>query len=214
MRVKKPLFRTFHRPKLHIERETPISFTEGGGWQAIFLLSGMITGGLLFTKAAQIPNTYLSVFLNQYFLKCQSGEFWLAFSEKLVSVLFVQAVILLLGTSALGTPLILSVLLAKGIAAGSVFALLYEQSGMKGLFLHAIVFLIPSFLEVIVTFFFSRQACLCSQTLFRVAILGQTYHLVQNSRNLFRSFFRTTGVLIAAACLQTLSAFVFLPVFL
>ena len=145
MRVKKPLFRTFHRPKLRIERETSISFTEGGGWQAIFLLSGMITGGLLFTKAAQIPNTYLSVFLNQYFLKCQSGELWLAFSEKLVSVLFVQAVILLLGTSALGTPLILSVLLAKGIAAGSVFALLYEQSGMKGLFLHAIVFLIPSF---------------------------------------------------------------------
>lgn len=210
----KPLFRTFHRPKLRIERQAPSSFGEGGGWQAVFLLSGMITGGLLFAKASQLPDAYFSAFLSQYFLKCQSGEVWLAFSEKLFSVLFAQVVILLLGTSCLGMPFILTVLLAKGIAVGSVFSFLYQQSGFKGLFLHAMIFLLPSFLEVVVTFFFSRQACQSSQMLFRTAVLGQTYHLVPSSNALFRSFFRTTAVLVAAACLQTLLAVIFLPVFL
>ena len=114
-------------------KENKITFL----WVLLFFLVGIVLGSYTVYYMSDFNRVEITTYFNNFleFLGGNSASYTSILVDSIKSILPMVAIIVLLGYTAVGTPIILMMDLAKGYVIGFTFSLIVSMLGSKGVML-------------------------------------------------------------------------------
>ena len=123
----------FFRGLMESLKENKITFL----WVLLFFLVGIVLGSYTVYYMSDFNRVEITTYFNNFleFLGGNSVSYTSILVDSIKSILPMVAIIVLLGYTAVGTPIILMMDLAKGYVIGFTFSLIVSMLGSKGVML-------------------------------------------------------------------------------
>ena len=166
------------------------------------LAGGILFGGIFCILFAQQNAQWVQQFAKAYLEGFQAQPLWNIFSKTFFSNLAYQSILFFCGLSCIGVPIVYLLIFLKGIALSSLCYYLYFSFGLKGIFYHLFLILLPLFIELVAVVLVAYYACFSAHALFRANMLAKMVATVPHTVRLVQCFWVSIGLLLIASCVQ------------
>ena len=176
-------------------------------------LAGLLAGSLLYIWGGEELAPFMEYFTQASVDQRQSGVLGSIFSTAFLSALAQLTAALLMGFCAFGGPLLFLLVAMRGVSIGGICAVLYAQSGMKGVLLYTLLFWLPDMIFSLLLIVLSCSAVALSNTVAANCLGAASPGLRLKAQRLMARYLTVSVVCILPSALAGLLGRVFGPIF-
>ncbi len=179
---------------------------------SLFIL-GTAAGAVFISRNGDIAAEFLRLAIKEELLSYSLSGFWRVFLLTAAPKLCIVAIVFILSSCALGTPLIFSISALFGAGFGCVCGAAYQSLGFKGIVFILTSLALPAIVFSLSLFSFSFTAVVASVELFRIAYSGRSAAFSKINEAVVKALLRCLVITIISSFLEGVGFTVFGGVF-